>query len=88
MGKSSWIMYLYERVSGIEPRLVPLERGTMLPPSRDRQAFPEFYAEHDADFAQGAFVHPSIQWAKPAALAEARVWRAGSCTAPSSERLL
>jgi 5-methyltetrahydropteroyltriglutamate--homocysteine methyltransferase len=51
MGKSSWITYLYERVTGIEPRLVPLERGTMLPPSRDRQAFPEFYAEHDAAFA-------------------------------------
>jgi len=52
MGKSSWITYLYERVSGLEPRLVPLEGGNILPPSRDRLAFPEFYAEHDA-----AFVH-------------------------------
>ena len=25
MGKSTWITYLYERVSGIEPRLVPLD---------------------------------------------------------------
>jgi 5-methyltetrahydropteroyltriglutamate--homocysteine methyltransferase len=52
MGKASWITYLYERVSGIEPRLVPADDGNMLPPSRDRQAFPEFYAEHDAAFAQ------------------------------------
>ena len=52
MGKSSWITYLYERVSGIEPRLVPLEGAVMLPPSRDRQAFPEFYAELDARYAR------------------------------------
>src|SRR6184192_2029413 len=35
MGKASWITYLYERVSGIEPRLVPIEGGNILPPSRD-----------------------------------------------------
>ncbi|HVN60835.1 MAG TPA: cobalamin-independent methionine synthase II family protein [Gaiellaceae bacterium] len=52
MGKPSWITYLYERVSGIEPRLVPLEGAVMLPPSRDRQAFPEFYAELDARYAR------------------------------------
>jgi 5-methyltetrahydropteroyltriglutamate--homocysteine methyltransferase len=53
MGKSTWITYLYERVSGIEPRLVALDdRGTLLPPSRDRQAFPEFYEEHDASYAR------------------------------------
>ena len=53
MGKSTWITYLYERVSGIEPRLVPLDGGgTLLPPSRDRQAFPEFYEEHDASYAR------------------------------------
>ena len=53
MGKSTWITYLYERVSGIEPRLVALDdRGTLLPPSRDRQAFPAFYEEHDADYAR------------------------------------
>ena len=52
MGKSTWITYLYERVSGLEPRMVPLEGGNILPPSRDRQAFPEFYAEHDAAFAR------------------------------------
>jgi 5-methyltetrahydropteroyltriglutamate--homocysteine methyltransferase len=51
MGKHSWITYLYERVSGLEPRMVPVEGMTILPPSRDRQAFPEFYAEHDAAFA-------------------------------------
>ena len=52
MGKSNWIVYLYERVSGIEPRFVPAEGGTILPPSRDRLAFPEFYAEYDAEFAR------------------------------------
>ncbi len=52
MGKSTWITYLYGRVGGIEERLVPIGEGSMLPPSRDRQAFPEFYAEHDAAFAR------------------------------------
>jgi 5-methyltetrahydropteroyltriglutamate--homocysteine methyltransferase len=52
MGKATWITYLYERVSGLEPRMVPLEGANILPPSRDRQAFPEFYAEHDAAFAR------------------------------------
>jgi 5-methyltetrahydropteroyltriglutamate--homocysteine methyltransferase len=52
MGKSTWITYLYGRVGGIEERLVPIDQGSMLPPSRDRQAFPEFYAEHDAAFAR------------------------------------
>jgi len=48
MGKSNWISYLYERVHGIESRPVELERSTSnLPPSRDRQAFPGFYREHD-----------------------------------------
>ena len=50
MGKSSWITYLYERVNGLEPRMVPLEGASVLPPSRDRQVFPEFYAELDAEF--------------------------------------
>jgi 5-methyltetrahydropteroyltriglutamate--homocysteine methyltransferase len=52
MGKSSWITYLYERISGLEPRLIPAERGNTLPPSRDRLAFPEFYAEHDEAIAK------------------------------------
>jgi len=47
MGKASWITYLYERVGGLEPRPVTIE-GSMLPPSRDRQAFPGAYAELDA----------------------------------------
>lgn len=47
MGKASWITYLYERISGLEPRPVAVD-GTMLPPSRDRQAFPGAYAELDA----------------------------------------
>ena len=52
MGKATWITYLYERVSGLEPRMVPVQGGNILPPSRDRLAFPEFYAEHDAEMAR------------------------------------
>ena len=48
MGKTSWITYLYERVSGLEARLVTLEGASMLPPSRDRQHFPGAYAALDA----------------------------------------
>jgi len=44
--KASWITYLYERVSGLEMRNVELE-GSVLPPSRDRQAFPGGYAALD-----------------------------------------
>jgi 5-methyltetrahydropteroyltriglutamate--homocysteine methyltransferase len=55
MGKVSWITYLYERVSGLESRMVELEGGRVYPPSRDRLAFPEFYAEHDAQQAEEAF---------------------------------
>jgi 5-methyltetrahydropteroyltriglutamate--homocysteine methyltransferase len=53
MGKGNWITYLYGRMSGLESRLVPLEGAVMLPPSRDRQAFPEFYAQLDAEYARG-----------------------------------
>jgi 5-methyltetrahydropteroyltriglutamate--homocysteine methyltransferase len=52
MSKESWITYLYERVRGIEPRMAPSEGTAILPPSRDRLAFPEFYAELDAAFAK------------------------------------
>jgi 5-methyltetrahydropteroyltriglutamate--homocysteine methyltransferase len=52
MGKSSWITYLYERVSGLEARPIQLEGTSILPPSRDRDAFPGFYAELDAEFEQ------------------------------------
>ena len=55
MGKSSWITYLYERTSGIEPRMVETEGGRVYPPSRDRLAFPEFYVEHDRQQAEEAF---------------------------------
>ncbi len=49
MGKSSWITYLYERVSGLEARPLQLpEGGSMMPASRDRQAFPGAYTEIDA----------------------------------------
>ncbi len=49
MGKSSWITYLYERVSGLEARPLVLAEGvTVMPASRDRLAFPGAYAEIDA----------------------------------------
>jgi 5-methyltetrahydropteroyltriglutamate--homocysteine methyltransferase len=49
MGKSSWITYLYERISGLEARPLVLAEGvTVMPASRDRQAFPGAYAEIDA----------------------------------------
>ena len=48
MGKASWITYLYERVSGLEARVMTLEGASMLPPSRDRQQFPGAYAALDA----------------------------------------
>jgi 5-methyltetrahydropteroyltriglutamate--homocysteine methyltransferase len=48
LGKASWITYLYERVSGLQTRPMRLEGASILPPSRDRQAFPGAYAELDA----------------------------------------
>jgi 5-methyltetrahydropteroyltriglutamate--homocysteine methyltransferase len=78
MGKASWITYLYERVRGIEPRLVPLEGGSILPPSRDRQAFPEFYAEYDAAFAREVRNRVRVG-ASDDAPAERKVW---VCTGP------
>jgi 5-methyltetrahydropteroyltriglutamate--homocysteine methyltransferase len=48
MGKASWITYLYERVSGLEARVMTVEGASMMPPSRDRQRFPGAYAELDA----------------------------------------
>ena len=82
MGKASWITYLYERVSGLEPRMVPLDSASILPPSRDRQAFPGFYAEHDAEFEKanresvGAVDDAE---ADPDAPPEGKVW---VCTGP------
>ena len=38
MGKASWITYLYERVGGLEARVMNVEGASMMPPSRDRQA--------------------------------------------------
>ena len=47
MGKANWITYLYERITGVEMRPIKVE-GSILPPSRDRQAFPGAYARQDA----------------------------------------
>jgi 5-methyltetrahydropteroyltriglutamate--homocysteine methyltransferase len=51
VGKVNWISYLYERLSGLEVREMP-PGGTFMPPSRDRQAFPGFYADDDQKMAQ------------------------------------
>jgi 5-methyltetrahydropteroyltriglutamate--homocysteine methyltransferase len=49
--KASWISYLYERLGGIETRPLP-EDGPIMPPSRDRLAFPGTYAEDDEAVAR------------------------------------
>jgi 5-methyltetrahydropteroyltriglutamate--homocysteine methyltransferase len=51
IGKISWIAYLFERIGGLKVREAR-PGGTIWPPSRDRQAFPEFYAEEDAELAR------------------------------------
>ena len=58
MGKASWITYLYERVSGLEARVMNVEGASMMPPSRDRQQFPGAYADLDAldDRCHGAII--------------------------------
>ncbi len=79
LGKATWITYLYERCSGIEPRMVPVADANILPPSRDRLAFPEFYAEHDAAFAKE--VQNQLKLPDPEAGTEpmAKMW---FCTGP------
>ena len=65
-GKASWITYLYERISGVEPRALPGEES--LPPSRDRQAFPGTYAQHDAEMFR-AFAEARTPTPEPSARA-------------------
>jgi len=80
MGKTNWIIYLYERVTGLEARSVDLESTSILPPSRDRQAFPGFYADHDAEFDKANRESLGMdEEAADAAGAEGKVW---VCTAP------
>jgi 5-methyltetrahydropteroyltriglutamate--homocysteine methyltransferase len=88
MGKASWITYLYERVSGLESRMVTFEDGrNVWPPSRDRLAFPEFYAEHDAEIARqmvnmvrvAGGAPPSQTAVAEEAPAEGKIW---VCTGP------
>jgi 5-methyltetrahydropteroyltriglutamate--homocysteine methyltransferase len=80
MSKDSWITYLYERVRGIEQRLVPLDGMDLLPPSRDRQGFPEFYAEHDAELARAMENRVRVGGGDAEApKAEAKLW---FCTGP------
>jgi 5-methyltetrahydropteroyltriglutamate--homocysteine methyltransferase len=85
MGKATWITYLYERVSGLEPRMVPVQGGNILPPSRDRQAFPEFYALHDAEMAKQVVNQVQLgadadaMSGEPDETPRARMW---ACTGP------
>ncbi len=51
IGKVSWISYLYERISGLEVKELP-PGSLVMPPSRDRLAFPEFYEEDDKAFCR------------------------------------
>jgi 5-methyltetrahydropteroyltriglutamate--homocysteine methyltransferase len=87
MGKASWIVYLYERVKGLEVRLVSIADGSVLPASRDRNAFPEFYAQHDAEVAR-QFIWQTHRYGRGAegadaedAVPRAAVWY---CTEPLS----
>jgi 5-methyltetrahydropteroyltriglutamate--homocysteine methyltransferase len=75
MGKSSWITYLYERTSGIEPRMVESDTGRVYPPSRDRIAFPEFYVEHDRQQAEEMFEAAGMVAPEPAPGAKPMVRR-------------
>ena len=50
MSKINWISYVFERLTGFE--LLSRYNDQLLPPSRDRLHFPEFYAEHDAEIAR------------------------------------
>jgi 5-methyltetrahydropteroyltriglutamate--homocysteine methyltransferase len=81
MGKATWITYLYERVSGLELRKQELDSGSVLPPSRDRQAFPGFYAELDAEFERENRESQGLdaEEADPDEPAEGNVW---VCTGP------
>jgi 5-methyltetrahydropteroyltriglutamate--homocysteine methyltransferase len=79
MGKSNWIAYLYERMSGIEGRMVELEGRRFLPPSRDRVAFPEFYDEHDKQQAEEMFEEVGWDVGGDEGPARAKIW---VCTGP------
>jgi len=46
-GKSSFLGYAHERLSGFTPRTTPIEDPVRPRAGRDRSMFPEFYAEYD-----------------------------------------
>ena len=62
--------------------MVPLEGGNILPPSRDRQAFPEFYAEHDAAFAREVENQVRVKGQEGPSASEDRGRGQGSGSAP------
>jgi 5-methyltetrahydropteroyltriglutamate--homocysteine methyltransferase len=84
MAKPSWITYLYERLGGLDARMVGLEGTSILPPSRDRNAFPGFYAEHDAEYDQAnrdsmGTVESEDGAEAPSSAPEEKIW---FCTGP------
>jgi len=87
MGKATWITYLYERTSGLEPRPLNGSFSTILPASRDRQNFPGAYREldmleHDATIrirAEANGLEPEEQQEGPRAPSGAVSW---VCTGP------
>lgn len=58
-GKPHWFRYLNQRISGLEPRPQPGKKPVFFS-GRDRERFPEFYAEHDKLFDTGT---PVIDYA-------------------------
>lgn len=88
MGKASWITYLYERVSGLEARPMRFAGGqgtSILPASRDRQAFPGAYAQLDAmDEAATRSSSAAALSGQAAEQAQARAAVEWVCTGPLS----
>ena len=63
-------------MTGLESRIIPLtDKTSVLPPSRDRQHFPGFYAEYDAaDQADRASIGVADESEETAAADEEKRW--------------
>ena len=60
----NWAFYVQMRLSGIERRALTPEEAknplNMVVGGRDREAFPEFYAEYDARMIRSSAIHPVV----------------------------
>jgi 5-methyltetrahydropteroyltriglutamate--homocysteine methyltransferase len=60
----NWAFYVQKRLTGIERRELTREEAkdsmNLVLGGRDREAFPEFYAEYDARVVRSATVHPVV----------------------------